>query len=66
MGIGDRNITDEVDELIDLILFGDIHETGWNNLKGLIQDDLLSGKEKMDEEAKTRVAIASTIMERYA
>lgn len=52
---------EEVEELVDLILFGDIHETP---LYAVI-DKIDINTREMDEEAETRAAIAATIRRKY-
>lgn len=58
----------EVHELVDLILFGDVHEAPWSYLDGLIQDELITKPihiGDLNDEEEVRISIAATIMQKY-
>lgn len=56
----------EVDELIDLVLFGDVHEAPWepltNKMSGKVDIEVLA---TLGEDALERVAIAAAILQKY-
>ena len=52
---------EEVEEIVDLVLFGDIHETPLYAVIDLIDINL----NEMDVEAEVRACIAATIRRKY-
>ena len=52
----------ELEEVIDLILWGDVHETPLDRIKDKID---VRTAESLPDEAYTKVAIAATLRERY-
>ena len=59
----------EVEELIDLILFGDLDEAPWELIADKVSGeqllvDYLAGKDR-DEEQLTRISAAATIAQKY-
>ncbi len=55
----------ELENLLSIILFGDIHETPYKILEGHIKMSYLEDTKNLDTEQDTRVAIAATLKEMF-
>ncbi len=57
---------EEVEELVDFILYGDIHEAGFDLVSDQIGDeDVNCAARLMNDEEYTRTAIAASIRQKY-